>query len=467
MNEKSQNPLISATRSNWIRLRTFVTLRWFAIFGQTSAILFASYYLELRIPLDLCFIAIGASVIFNLVATVTKPSRYRLTERGALLTLMFDLGQLAVLLYLTGGLSNPFSILLLAPVIISATALSLRAMSLLGVIFVMIISFLIWNFVPLQTQAGTIIQQSSLLLFGNWTALIIGLAFFALYARRVTVENFTMSEALSAAQLALGREHRLTSLGGVVAAAAHELGSPLATIKLVATEMSDDLPADSDLAKDAALIRSQADRCRDILRDMGQSGKEDLHLQSAPITAIIEEAAAPHIERGKTVLISVNGNPHPASFTDQPDISRRPEIIHGLRNFIQNAVDFAIETVWVEIEWDDKTLSVIVSDDGKGYPTDLLGQLGDPFVTRRSKYRHPEYEGMGLGLFIAKTLLEGSGATVTFANGSMLGIMRDSHLTDGKIPRGAIVTAEWDIDANIFAQLNSRDALGANKPITN
>ncbi len=412
-----------------MRLRTLIGLRWLAIIGQSAAIIIAIYALDIDLRLDLCLAAIGISATINIIATLVFPENNRLTERNAMLTLLFDLCQLAFLLYVTGGLSNPFAVLMLAPVIISATTLTLLTTALLGTIFLSLITLLIWFSIPLTTTSGIVIQQSQILIFGNWTALVIAALFLAGYARRITSENYSMSEALTATQLALGREHRLTSLGGVVAAAAHEMGTPLATIKLVAYELADELADHPELKKDAELISSQADRCRDILRDMGRIGKDDIHLQNAPIEAVIAEAAEPHMDRGKVVHIHADSN--------QPLIARHPEIIHGLRNLIQNAVDFATENVWINATWTDDIVKIHIGDDGDGYPPDLIGKIGDPFVRNRNEKR-PGYEGMGLGLFIAKTLLERTGARLTFANGT-----DTASIPNLSLPTGAIVEVIW------------------------
>lgn len=228
-----------------------------------------------------------------------------------------------------------------------------------------------------------------------------------------------MSDALAATQLALAREQKLTDLGGVVAAAAHELGTPLATIKLASAELVHELHHQPDLREDAELIVQQTDRCRDILHDMGRAGKDDLHMRQAPLITVVESAAEPHMDRGKNVILNSLGL---AVAPDaQPSILRMPEIIHGLRNLVQNAVDFAETTVWIELRWSDETITVRILDDGMGFPNQLLGRLGDPFMGRRRRAKRdktrPEYEGMGLGLFIAKTLLERSGASLRFANG--------------------------------------------------
>jgi two-component system sensor histidine kinase RegB len=242
-----------------------------------------------------------------------------------------------------------------------------------------------------------------------------------------------MSEALLATQMALAREQKLTDLGGVVAAAAHEMGTPLATIKLTSAELYDELSDRPDLAEDAALIRDQADRCRDILRAMGRSGKRDSYVTQAPLASVVREAAEPHMARGKSIFVALAEGRTEAG---QPMIDRRPEIIHGLRNLVQNAVDFAAAAVWIEIDWTAGEIRVRISDDGPGYPANLLGRLGDPFLNRREPLDlvRPEYQGMGLGLFIAKTLLQRTGAEIEFLNGA----------SDGKTAaRGAIVTVGW------------------------
>ena len=242
----------------------------------------------------------------------------------------------------------------------------------------------------------------------------------------------------------------------MVAAAAHELGTPLATIKLASGELFHELASQPELQEDAALIREQADRCRDILRDMGRAGKDDLHMHRAPIMAVLQEAAEPHTDRGILVDFRMKGTAQ-----DQPNILRKPEIIHGIRNLIQNAVDFSKTTVWVEADWSDQYISLRIVDDGRGFPPYLLGRLGDPFMGRKramsESQKRPGYEGMGLGLFIAKTLLERSGASLDFANGSNQGRAQKGI--------GAIVKVTWSrgaIDAD-YAQTG--DFHGENQKI--
>lgn len=462
-------PLRAEARGEWVRLRTLINLRWLAIVGQSAAVMLATLELNLVLNVGLCFLAIGASVLFNIATSIVFPETRRLSERETALTLLFDLSQLVFLLYLTGGLSNPFALLILAPVTISATALSQKPTIFLGAMSVLLITFLAYFNQPLTTEDGVMLVMPDMFLTGFWVALVLGVVFLAVYARRVTMENHSMSQALLATQMALSREQKLTDLGGIVAAAAHELGTPLATIKLVSSELADELSEHlanrPDLKEDIDLIRSQADRCRDILRDMGRTGHDDRHLRHAPVSALVREAAEPHESRGKYLFFS--SEPKQGASPVEPQIRRHPEIIHGLRNLVQNAVDFASCGVWVDVRWNQNRIFVTIADDGKGYPVDMIGRIGDPFVRRRrsapSDVSRPGYEGMGLGLFIAKTLLERTGAELTFANGS------DPFLNREEIPlkSGAIVEVAWP--RNLIEQSieDVRAPLGHNTALTN
>ena len=272
--------LAGQQRSSWIRLRTMIVLRWVAIVGQLVALTVAQHLFGLQLELGLCYLAVGVSVIGNLIAFFMFPVNKRLAESENLLMVLFDLLQLGFLLALTGGLNNPFALLMLGPVTISAAVLTTRSTVLVGATAIVMVTLLSEIHLPLRAQDDQVLSIPALFVFGNWIALVIAICFISLYSRRVTSEIHSMSDALSATQLALSREQKLTDLGGVVAAAAHELGTPLATIKLASGELMDELSDQPDLLEDAVLIREQADRCRDILRDMGRAGKDDLHLLS-------------------------------------------------------------------------------------------------------------------------------------------------------------------------------------------
>lgn len=452
---------LAEDRSAWVRLRTLIVLRWLAIAGQITTIFVATQVLRLDLQIGLLYLAVGASVIANVISIFVYPENKRLAESEAMLTLLFDISQLAFLLYLTGGLNNPFALLILAPVTVSAATLRLRSTVFLGLCAVALISVVAVVNLPLVTAEGFILRMPDILVFGFWLAIVIGVAFLGAYAYRITGESHSMNEALLATQMALAREQKLTDLGGVVAAAAHELGTPLATIKLVSSELAEELD-DPVLREDAILIRDQADRCRDILRSMGRAGKDDLHMRSAPLGAVVREAAEPHADRGVEVLYDFaadEGAPE-----GQPLIWRKPEVIHGLRNLVQNAVDFAEARIWVEGGWGDGTIRIRITDDGQGFPQDLLGRLGDPFLSRRARSQareRPGYEGMGLGLFIAKTLLERSGARVSFFNASDPFLVAE----DKAEKSGAVVEVTWPHEALGLPAEEATGPLGENQPI--
>ena len=473
-------------RTDWVRLRTVVTLRWLAIAGQVAGVLGASVIYDLVLPMGLVSAVVAVAVLANLVLMAAPESR-RLSEGEALGVIAFDTAQLGALLALTGGLNNPFALLILAPVTIAATLMSLGRTLALGLVAVAMATALgLWH-EPLRTAEGAVLEMAPMFVTGFWVAILTGVMFLGFYARRVTTEMQAMSEALLAAQMALAREQKLTDLGGVVAAAAHELNTPLATIKLVATELSSELE-EPHLREDAELIAGQADRCRDILRSMGRAGKDDRHMRRAPLGAVLREAAEPHQGRGARInfhLAPMGGSPESEDDPRQPLILRSPELIHGLRNLIQNAVDFARSSVWVEARWSSTEIALTITDDGPGYPPTLLRRIGDPFMGRaaagrrrgygRARARAVEtadgasaveaeprprsgYEGMGLGLFIAKTLLERSGARIEFSNAG------DPFGPQGRTaPRlGARVALRWP-----RARLDATDrggALGKNLP---
>ncbi|MEL6169522.1 MAG: ActS/PrrB/RegB family redox-sensitive histidine kinase [Pseudomonadota bacterium] len=449
-------------RENWIRLRTLVVLRWIAVFGQLSAIVAAVAWFDFNLNLAACLMAVAAAVLANVLAFFLFPENKRLTEGEAALQLVFDISQLSFLLFLTGGLNNPFSVLILVPVTISATFLQLRTTIVLGALGILLISFIALVHIPLTRIDGDGLRLPQDFVVGSWVAIVITIVFLAAFAQRITNEINMMADALTATQLALAREQKLTDLGGVVAAAAHELGTPLATIKLVSAELMEELDNRPELRDDAKLIRDQADRCRDILRSMGRAGKDDLHLRRAPIVSIIEEAAEPHRNRGKELHFELF--PEDGAPPKQPVVERRPEIVHGIRNLVQNAVDFAGANVWIDISWSADEVRLRIVDDGPGFPQQILGRIGDPFVRRRSggtPSKRKEYEGMGLGLFIAKTLLERTGAEISFANG------RGPYTFDLSVGSrtGAIVDVVWPKGSIIADEDDVQGGLGQNRPI--
>lgn len=454
--------------SAWVRPRTLILLRWIAAMAQTAVIAVSALVFGMQIPLVACTLAVMLLVLGNLAWMARRGENRQLTEREAVLTLLADLLQLALVLALTGGLNNPFAMLIVGPVTIAATALGRDSTMFLGGATVVLTAVIGLVHLPLRTASGDVFEVPPLYEAGFGVSIVLGVVFLSAYALRVATEIRNMARALSATQMALAREQKLTDLSGVVAAAAHELGTPLATIKLVSTELNDVLKDRNDLddlRDDVRLIAQQADRCRDILRSMGRAGKDDMLMRQVPLAELLREAAEPHAERGKAVLFEIA--PRDGAAPRQPVLARRPEVVHGLRNLIQNAVDFADSTVWVRAAWSERDLLIEIRDDGGGFAPSVLARIGEPFL--RAGRAGPTDEapssdgrgGMGLGLFIAKTLLERSGAELAFDNADAIAELRRAG--PGPTPAGAMVQVRWPLAA-ISADLS--DGLGPNKAIT-
>lgn len=396
-----------------IRLRTLTMLRWLAVIGQLSAILIVHFALGFPVPLGLSIAVIAASAWLNIFITLRfSPQRY-LADREATAYIGFDIVQLCALLFLTGGLQNPFAVLILAPVTIAASALPVRLAVLIGSLAFAGISILAAYHLPLPWRVGEAVAFPPVLNIGVWVALSFAVAFFGAYAHRIAAEAAQLKGALAASQVVLAREERLAALGGLAAAAAHELGTPLATIQLTAREMADELPGDGLLADDARLLVSQAQRCREILGRLSNRGEAgDLMMDRIAVDLLLKEAAAPFVDAGfgPAVIFEVKGGGEAA-----PVLQRRPEIVYGLRNLIENAVGYARSKVLVSADWDAREFRVEIHDDGPGFSLDILARLGEPYLGGRAR-GGPRRGGLGLGFFIAKTLLERTGAMIAFDN---------------------------------------------------
>jgi two-component system, sensor histidine kinase RegB len=404
-----------------IRLRTLVRLRWLAVIGQMITVLFVSMVLSYQLPLIACLAAIALSAFINVFLTLRWRAGQILSTRAAGLLLAYDVVQLALLLYLTGGLENPFAFLFLVPVTVSATSLTLRWTVSLGLMAFAFSSILSVYHLPLPWSQGEPIQLPTNYVAGMWIAVMCGTGFSAIYARRMAEEAQMMSAALNATEMVLAREQRLSALDGLAAAAAHELGTPLATIALVAKELKREFPQKSPHAEDIDLLISQTARCREILAKLSNREQaEDTIYGHIKISSLLEDLVAPL--RGSDVTIDVNCAAEGAE-TPEPILRRNPGLSYGLSNILENAIDFAESRVTINASWTSASIILRVIDDGPGFNEFIFDRLGDPFVTTRPGYdgmAEPDetrsHEGMGLGLFIAKTLLERSGANVVLAN---------------------------------------------------
>jgi two-component system sensor histidine kinase RegB len=392
-----------------------VRLRWLAVIGQTAAVLVVHYGLDFTVPLTACAAVIAVSAWLNIALRV----RFRVTQRlepdRAAWLLAFDILQLAVLLFLTGGLDNPFAFLLLGPVLIAATALPPRYTLILGVFAMVCTTTLMFRHLPLPWASDDPLRLPPLYTMGEWLAILLAIGFIGVYAWLVAEEARLLADALTATELVLAREKHLSQLDGLAAAAAHELATPLSTIAVVAKELERALGPDSTHAEDVRLLRAQTQRCREILAQLAEleadSGEPFGRMK---LSTLVEEVVAPHRNFGIDIEVVL-----PAERAEEPVGERNPGILYGLGNLVDNAVDFARARVEVAVRWSAKQITITIADDGPGFSPEIMGRIGEPYVTTRgirAMSTDTDQIGLGLGFFIAKTLLERSGATLAFAN---------------------------------------------------
>ena len=393
-----------------VRLRTVLLARWVAVAGQALALVMARFVFSIDLPLDAALAVVCASLLLNLVLILARPATL-LSQRAVALLLAWDTLQLGCLLYFTGGLTNPFAILLLAPVVVAATVLSRRSTFALLLLCTATASALIFRHQAIVWPDGGL-EAPVLYVAGIWAAIVVAAAFIALYAGNVAQEVRQVADALAATQMALAREQRLAALGALAAATAHQLGTPLSTIAVVAKEMARDIPDGSPLADDARLLQAETARCRDILAKLSARPEDDpgSPLVRPPATAVVEAAIAAHPAERVKITQSASGG------GGEPRLAATEEIAQGLGNLIENAAQFARSTVEVETRWDREALEITIVDDGPGFASGVLDRLGEPYLSVRTRERDKDAIHMGLGVFIATTLLERTGADVAFSN---------------------------------------------------
>lgn len=395
------------------RLRTLVSLRWMAIGGQALSILLVNYGLHIHLPLAASFAAIGASAWLNVALMAVFPSQHLCSPAETAGQLAFDIVQLSVLIGLTGGLQNPFLLMVLAPVTVGSSRLAPAFAGLLSLLaLVCCAAMSLWG-LDLPWLGGKSLQLPLLYQYGQLAAIAVGLIFFAVSSWRTGRDEARLVSALDAVQAVLAREQQLSALGALAAATAHELGTPLATIHLAAKELARAVKKDSPSREDVELIVEQAERCRAILKQISQRRQaSDAAMARAPLPSLIEEAAEPHMGRGVHVACACSQLTGATEVeTHAPTVIRKPEIIHALGAFIENAVSFATREVNVNARWSEDEVRIYITDDGPGFAPSVLSKLGEPYFSERSVEQRGG--GLGLGFFIACTLLERTGARVT------------------------------------------------------
>jgi len=418
-------------RRGRLRVRTLTNLRWVAIAGQTITVVVVAYGLKLPTPVAACFALIALSAWLNVLVSLATSGQRLATDNEAAGHIGFDILQLSALLYLTGGIVNPFSLLLIGPATLAAATLPLRQTVLLALMAIAACVFLAVTAQPLPSPNAEPFDPPLLNRVGAVMARVLGIAFTAAYAWYAAQEAARMELALDTAHTVLAREQRLSALGALAAAAAHELGTPLATISIVAKEMGRNTP-EGPLREDADLLIAQAQRCRDILQRLTRTPEAgDAVHERMSLLQVVQESIAPHARRPDVRVEAVVSGAHgePA-----PEIWRLPEVLHALTAFVENAVDFARSEILVSARFDARHIAIEVRDDGPGFAPEVLVKLGEPYVTSRpgGEAMRSGHVGMGLGFFIAKTLLERTGANVDFRNGR--------H-------GGAVITARWRREA--------------------
>jgi len=405
--------------------KTLVTLRYIAIFGQLFAINLVYIYLNLSFPIIESHIIISFGLLTNLYLQF-KIRSSQLKDFYASLFFIYDLIQLSALLYLTGGILNPFSFLLIIPAIVSSTLLSMGTTIILGFFTSVLLLLISYFYLPLPG-----IQENTLIFpifykTGILVAILIGLIFLSYFGIRFSGETKKRSEAFNKLQEVISKEYELESLAGQAAAAAHSLGTPLATISVVAKELKKDIGDSTEYSKDIDLLISQTKRCSEILKKISRKQiEDDQFISNIKVENLLDEIINSFRETSAKTIDLVS-----ESDVNKIDIQRTPEIIYGLRNFIGNAVKFSKSKVALFLKSDANNIKITIIDDGPGFPDDIVNVLGEPYIKSKSK-EVSSNSGLGLGIFLGKTLLEKQGAKLFFSRDKKIG--------------GASVVISWDI----------------------
>jgi two-component system, sensor histidine kinase RegB len=388
-------------REAWgtIRLDLLIRLRWLAVIGQAITVLVVYWWFDFRLPVGACLTVIALAAWLNLALRVRFQLKQRLEPERAAWILAFDTAELAMLLFLTGGLENPFALLFVGPVLISATALPPRVTVMLGAFAVGCATLLVFLHDPLPWSGELSLRLPREYVGAVWLCILLAIGFIGVHAWQITDESRRLVQALAATELVLAREQHLTQIDGLAAAAAHELGTPLSTISVIAKELQ--------------LATEPTDS-----------------FDQVKLSALLEEIVAPHRGLDVSIHVALDG-----ADTPEPINRRNPGILYGLGNLVENAVDFAKERVEIAAQWSANDVSISITDDGPGFAPEVMGRMGEPYITTSHRKRHADRgadnHGLGLGFFIAKTLLERSGAKLSNDN-------RDFP------DHGAIVRVLWD-----------------------
>jgi two-component system sensor histidine kinase RegB len=396
-----------------ITLETLINIRWIAIVGQFFTVSVVEYFLKFEFSYFGTLTLIFLSALVNIYLEINKSKFLTINNFHATLSIFYDLVQLILLLFMTGGLSNPFSILIIVPTTISVTYLSRGSSQFIvtcSIIFSTVIAF---YHMPLPYPVNESLVLPKYYNIGLWLSLGIGIIFLGNYAYQLGRDNRVRSTALSRLEEELTKEKVVNSVGGMAAAAVHELATPLATISLVSKELQKQLKDNSNIKEDINLLIEQSERCSSILKDIAQRKQKDEFIENISPKELINE-----------IVFSLNNisnkeiNVENLNLNQRMKMTKKTEISYALRNFIENSIKFAKNKINIEIDQSKKRTAITISDDGDGFNKDIIANLGQPYL--HSDNIKKNKKGMGLGVFISKSLLERCLAQVTFRNNKSL-----------------------------------------------
>ena len=388
-----------------ILLKNLVNIRWIAIAGQLSAIIFVNFFIDTTIPIFYCLLVIIVSILINFLSLFPKNRSNYLSEKEAFYFLLYDTIQLALLLYLTGGINNPFCLLLIAPVIISASYLKILYSVILSLFSIIIVFLLSFFYIEILSPNDLIIQK--LYTLGLIFALVISIIFIAVYVYILANSSRKISSALSQTQIALVNQKKFSEIGSLAAAAVHELSSPLNTIFLILGDLKKDQTLENKLKSEILLLEKEAKRCKEILLNLSKDphNMKDMFFQKTTISHLINLNFEKFLKNKDYLSININKN------KNEPLINFSDEIMYGLGNIIQNATEYAKSKIEINISWDKEYIFISVEDDGMGFSSEILERIGNPFISSKN-----DKNSMGLGIFIAKNLIENIRGYMKFYN---------------------------------------------------
>ena len=396
--------LVSNTSTNNILLSNLIKIRWIAILGQLSAIIIVYFYFEVKIPILICLLFVLISSLVNIYSLHLKKITNYLSDNETFFFLLFDTIQLAVLLFLTGGIYNPFSLLLIAPIIISASYLRMVFSIILSFLSILIVAFISIFYIEIDWPSKFIIPN--LFTYGLILSLIISFIFITIYVYIFANSSRKISEALNRTSAALANQKKLSEVGSLSAAAVHELSTPLNTIFLILDDLKKDKAFEKniEIIKEIDLLKSQAQRCKQILLRLSKNPQnlKDEFFNQTTISNIIDT----NFEKFKNLKINMKINI--SSNGSEPRIKYMDELMYGIGNIIQNAIQHAKKNITINISWNKEVINILIIDDGKGFSKEILDQIGNPYISKNKD------NGMGLGIFIAKNLIENIGGKILF-----------------------------------------------------